>query len=216
MPPTQSAARALAVTASPTDTISDTDRTPALMPSMREAIGRFGDFRPAIGIAGMAIVGSGVVIAIGGAVWAVLIDVPYPIAIMAGYCTLAGALCLAMALRIASIRERPAAPALKQPATNYAAWRLVNKFSVSDAARLWCDLEPGSNVTQEAIAWARVLFDAISRNELPMIEKTGVKKEAIDIERANPTWHTEVSREALTAWAASHGFNPRFLSASAR
>jgi hypothetical protein len=43
------------------------------------------------------LVATGVASAIGGAVWAMLIGVPLPIAIMAGYCTLVGAVYLAIA-----------------------------------------------------------------------------------------------------------------------
>lgn len=175
--------------------------------------------RAPIGMAALATAGTGMAVALGGTVWAVQLDVSYPIAIMVGYCTLAATLCATVALRPTpavaptTVVSTPAAAAAVNggPTTHFEAWRLVNKFSVSDAARLWCDLEPGSNVTQETIAWARVLLDAISRGELAMTEKPGARKDAIEHERNNPTWHTEMSREALTAWAKSHGFNPRFL-----
>jgi hypothetical protein len=164
------------------------------------------------GSAGLATAGTGVAIAVGGTIWAVLVNVPAPIAIMAGYCTLVGALCATVMLRMKSAPTPSEAPVVSSgPTTHFAAWRLVNKFSVSDASRLWCDLEPGSTVTQETIAWARVLLDAISRGELAMVEKPGARREAIEHERNNPTWHTEMTREALTAWAKSHGFDPRFL-----
>jgi hypothetical protein len=40
---------------------------------------------------------TGIGIAVGGAIWAVVKGVPAPIAIMAGYCTVAGGVVLAMA-----------------------------------------------------------------------------------------------------------------------
>lgn len=190
-----------------------------LVPAAAPVTGEIMAARAPIGMAALATAGTGVVVALGGAVWAVQADVAYPIAIMAGYCTLAATLCATVALRQTPEQQPAAAPVVspaepavsRGPTTHFEAWRLVNKFSVSDAARLWCDLEPGSNVTQETIAWARVLLDAISRGELPMVEKPGARKEAIEHERNNPTWHTEMTREALTTWAKSHDFNPRFL-----
>ena len=46
-----------------------------------------------------------------------------------------------------------------------------------------------------------------------MVEKPGTRKELIDRERNNPSWHTEVTKDALRSWAVSHGSNPRFLNA---
>lgn len=203
----------------PESSIAATDlvETPALTPVALDATpapaGKIAAWRAQVGNAGLAAAGTGVVIAVGGGIWAALVNVPAPIAIMAGYCTLAGALCATVALRRPPAAPAPAdAPAVSNgPTTHFEAWRLVNKFSVSDASRLWCDLEPGSSVTQETIAWARVMLDAISRGELPMVERIGARKEAIEHERNNPSWHTEMTREALTAWAKSHDFNPRFL-----
>ncbi|MBI1201816.1 MAG: hypothetical protein GC182_04810 [Rhodopseudomonas sp.] len=216
MSSTPSAALELATAASlpEAEPVQSTELVTAAAPVTGEIMAA----RAPIGMAALATAGTGVVVALGGAVWAVQADVAYPIAIMAGYCTLAATLCATVALRqtpeqpVTASVVLPTEPTVTRgPTTHFEAWRLVNKFSVSDAARLWCDLEPGSNVTQETIAWARVLLDAISRGELPMVEKPGARKEAIEQERNNPTWHTEMTREALTAWAKSHDFNPRFL-----
>lgn len=190
-------------------------QTTELVPAPATVSGEIMAARAPIGMAALATAGTGIIVALGGAAWAVQVDVSYPVAIMAGYCTLAATLCATVALRTPPapttvVSSTPAAVS-RRPTTHFEAWRLVKKFSVSDAARLWCDLEPGSNVTQETIAWARVLIDAISRGELAMIEKPGARKEAIEHERNNPTWHTEMSRESLAAWAKSHDFDPRFL-----
>jgi hypothetical protein len=188
--------------------------TPARVPAIANPSSTNSIFtsRLQLGSAALAAVGSGAAVAVGGTIWAMLANVPAPIAIMAGYCTLAAALCAAAVLRMTPApTPSTAAVVASRPITHFAAWRLVKKFSVSDASRLWCDLEPGSSVTQETIAWARVMLDAISRGELAMIERPGARKDAIEHERNNPSWHTEMTREALTTWAKSHGFDPRFL-----
>jgi len=130
---------------------------------------------------------------------------------MAGYCTLAGGVCLAAALVFLMTPDRTPAPTVVKTTPNYTAWTLMKTFSVSNASRLWCDIEPGSALTQDSIAWAKVLLGAISRSELPMVEKAGAPKEAIERERNSPNWHTEVTKDALQSWAKAHGFNPRFL-----
>ena len=135
----------------------------------------------------------------------------YPIAIMAGYCTIAVSACPLAALWIVKALGQSATPNVVTSSPNYAAWKLVKKFSVSDASRLWCDIEPGAAATHESSAWARALLDAISRGELPMIESAGVRREVAERERNNPNWHTEVTQDALRSWAKSHGYNPRFL-----
>lgn len=202
-------ADAVAVSATP-ETAKTTAKTTASATLFKDAL-----LRAKASPAGpwvLVAVTAGAIIGIGGAGWAVLIDVPFPLAIMAGYCTLAVSVCLAAALVLLAAPDATPAPvAEKKNTPNYAAWKLVQTFSVSNASRLWCDIEPGSALTQDSIAWAKVLLGAISRGELPMVEKAGVSKDVIERERANPNWHTEVAKDALHAWAKTHGFNPRFL-----
>jgi hypothetical protein len=178
---------------------------------IRDALDGTRRIRSTIGMVGLAVIVTGIALSVGGTIWAVQLGVPYPIVIMAGYCTLVGSACLATALLIFMPFSQRATPIDVRPSSNFAAWKLVRRFSVSDASRLWCDIEPGSPLTQDSSAWARALLDAISRGELPMIEKAGATREAIDHERNNPNWHTEVTQDALRSWARSHGHNPRFL-----
>jgi hypothetical protein len=137
--------------------------------------------------------------------------VPYPLAVMVGYCTAAGGACLGVTL-INMRRRAPTAKALptgtsREP--NYAAWRLVSKFRISDASRLWCDIEPGSPASQESIAWGTAMLDAVKRGELAATARAGTSH--ANQEQRNPGWSTEIGREALTAWAQAHGHSPRFL-----
>lgn len=185
-------------------------RQPQVRPSVaRDALNRART--STAGTFALAAVATGTVLSVGGAIWAVQTGVPYPIAIMAGFCTLAGGVCLAAALVFLMTPDQTPAPIVVNATPNYTAWKLMKTFSVSNASRLWCDIEPGSALTQDSIAWAKVLLGAISRGELPMAEKAGAPKEAIERERNSPNWHTEVARDALQSWAKTHGFNPRFL-----
>src|SRR4051794_37213528 len=144
-----------------------------------------------IGPFGISILLSGICVAVGGTLWAVELDVPYPLAIMAGYCTfiVSASLCaVLMLLRktpakvdqpVSSATANPtnaATPAAVRGKPNYAAWKLVSKFSVSDASRLWCDIEPGCPATQESIAWAHAILDAIKRGELTIIPRSGLSE----------------------------------------
>jgi len=167
--------------------------------------------RARIGIFGLAAFLAGIGLSFGGTIWAVQVGVSYPIAVMAGYCTLVGSICLLAALSSIFAPSQEATMAPVKPSATSAAWKFVNTFSVTDASRLWCNIEPGSLVTQESIAWARAILDAISRGELPIVEKAGRNQETLNRERNDPNWHTEIARGALKSWASSHGYIPNFL-----
>lgn len=174
--------------------------------AIREAFQRVGPL-------GAAVIGIGSAISVGGTIWAIALDVPPPIAIMVGYCALAGTACVAVAPLV--FRTLTSAPSTEtvvaKTGPNYPAWKLVKTFSVSDASRLWCGIEPGCPLTQESTAWARALLDAISRGELAVAEKRGPKSPFAERDRGSDGWHTEVTRDALKAWAQLHGHNPTFL-----
>jgi hypothetical protein len=161
-----------------------------------------------IGLSGVAALSTGAILALGCTMWAIQEGVPQPLAIMVGYCALVGSACLCTALLVIQNLAAKVNPigAKRQP--NYAAWKLVSKLSVSDASRLWCDIEPGCPASQESIAWALAMLDAIKRGELPVSARTGAGQAAGN---SNPTWHTEIARDALKSWAQAHGHSPRFL-----
>jgi hypothetical protein len=170
----------------------------------------FARVESAIGLSGLAAVSSGVALAICCTALAIHQGVPYPLAVMVGYCTVVGSACLGAALF--NVRTRAPAKAIpigtnRDP--NYAAWKLVSKFRISDASRLWCDIEPGCPASQESIAWGTAMLDAVKRGELPAIARAGTTVNAQ--EQRNPGWSTEIGREALTSWAQAHGQSPRFL-----
>jgi hypothetical protein len=150
--------------------------------------------------------------AVGCTLWAIQEGVSVPLALMGGYCTIVAGIILCVA-QLSLTGLNAAAPVAAQPQgrPNYAAWKLVNKLNVSNASRLWCDIEPGHPYTQESVAWSAAMFDAIKSGVLPIVAKAHATADMIARERANPGWNTEVTRQALKAWAKAHGHRPAFL-----
>jgi hypothetical protein len=82
---------------------------------------------------------TGIGVAVGGAIWAIIIGVPEPIAIMAGYCTLAGGVVLSLSpLAYRAFSRMAAAPIPQASAVpqkpNAAVWQHVPKFTLYQAA----------------------------------------------------------------------------------
>jgi hypothetical protein len=171
-----------------------------------------GKIHSTIGLSGIAILSIGSVVALSCTIWAIEVGIPRPLAIMVGYCTFVSSACLSAALLVVQNRpdHKKITSATREP--TYSAWSLVATLRVSDASRLWCGIEPGCPASQESIAWAQAILDAIKRGELPICERAGIDRIRINQEQANPGWHTQIAREALKAWAQSHGHTPTFLS----
>lgn len=173
----------------------------------------------ALGPIAIASIVAGFALACFGAIFAVQQGVSFALALMAAYCVVTT--CIVCTVTLAMLTQRaPKAVAIRPVeaspnGANIAAWRLVSELRVSDACRLWCDIEPGSAYSQESIAWATAMLDAIKKGELPILARTGVTKDVAkeqdERERTNPSWRTRVSREALKTWALSHGYCPAFL-----
>ena len=146
-----------------------------------------------------------------GALWAIDTGVSTPLALMVGYCAATSTIALYASARAPRpVQVEQPSNALTAPGTSEA-WKLVNTLTVSDASRLWCDIEPGATATQESMAWGRALLDAIKRGELPIVVKAGTGDEAATRERESPHYMTQISRDALQAWASCHGSAPNFL-----
>jgi len=164
-----------------------------------------------IGWSGVISLCVGLLLTLGGILWALHDGVSLPLVIMAGYCMLvanAGCVAALLVFRQSGQKSVSIGGTLRP---NYAAWTLVSTFRISDASRLWCDIEPGCPSSQESIAWASAMLDAIKTGTLRISVKAGSNDEAVEREKANPTWHTMITREALKSWALSHGHCPAFL-----
>jgi hypothetical protein len=181
-------------------------------PTFSQRLGAgFAGIEAAIGLPGLATVSSGVAFAIGCTAWAIHEGVPQPLAIMAGYCAVVGSVCLGAALLLVRGRDANAGSIDARREPNYAAWKLVGRLSISDASRLWCDIEPGCPASQESIAWGMAMLDAVKRGDLSAMGKDGAGAAASVQEQKNPNWNTEIGREGLISWARAHGHLPRFL-----
>jgi len=166
-----------------------------------------------IGWLGLTSLLSGLAVAVGGAIWAVIIGVPKPIAIMAGFCTLAATICLTLvpsAYRV--LAKAPAAIAeSKPPEPNYNAVRLRDEFSIEEASCLWCDLDPNTGAsTLDTAEWRKVLLEAVKKGKLELIPES-FGRGAIEMERRQANRYTRVSRAELKKFAASIKEDPKFL-----
>jgi hypothetical protein len=152
-----------------------------------------------------------ILFAIGCTLWAIHEGVSLPLALMGGYCTIIAGIALFVAQLVLTHLTARDVPAQASRKPNYAAWKLVSTLNVSNASRLWCDIEPGHPYSQESMAWAAAMLDAIKSGALPISPKPHATKEMIAREQANPGWNTEVTRDALRSWALQHGHCPTFL-----
>jgi len=184
------------------------DASPAIL---RKTLADAKDAIDRLGRLSLAIVVAGLTFAAADTLWAIQFGVSAPIAMAAAYCTVVASVCLAAAIVL--LQKKPEAPreqpVVQKPAIS-GAWKLTQTFSVSDACRLMCDIEPGSMVTQDCIAWAKALLEAIERRELPVVETAKASGLLAD-RKAKPNWHSEITREALKSWTQLRGISPQFL-----
>jgi hypothetical protein len=158
---------------------------------------------------------TGLVSSVGGAVWAVILGVPTPIALMVGYCTLVGAVYLAMApLAYRALALSPSNQTASQSKTppDYKAWSLIKVLSLGDAAYLWCDRDPHVDSSAPEIeTWLNVFKDAVRSKELRVT--LGDWADAGNVRQAAmfPDGGTTVKRSDFSAYAKSKGYDPRFL-----
>jgi len=193
-----------AVQPKPADSISSVADYEALRAALINLRGRVGTLQ-------IASLGVTIVFAIGCTLWAIYEGVSLPLALMGAYCTIVAGIAFCVAQLVVTRIAATDAPASAQRKPNYAAWKLVGTLNVSNASRLWCDIEPGHPYSQESAAWAAAMMDAIKSGVLPISPKPHATKEMIAREQANPAWNTEVTRDALRSWALAHGHCPTFL-----
>jgi hypothetical protein len=156
---------------------------------------------------------TGTVTSVGGSTWAVISGVPIPIALMVGFCTLVGAVYLAMAplAYSALTKENKTVSSVKQnkpEPPNYDAARLLHNYRLGSASRLWCDIDPNEKPTYNSEAWFEVFRSAIQHGKLQFIPRYTAQSYK---EKQDPAYDTLVSRDELKRFAASVTQDPRFL-----
>jgi hypothetical protein len=176
-----------------------------------------------IGWLGWTAVISGLLTTAVGVIWAIIIGVPKPIVIMAGYCTIAGTVVLAMAPLAFQAFSRMAAANVSQDATaprkpNAAVWHHLPKFTLYQAACLLADITPASELNfytleGDALAWQDALSAEMQSGQISYIAtRSDVKMfEVGQGDFWRPGQDTEIDREELKRFAERHGIRPRFL-----
>jgi hypothetical protein len=149
-------ARAAVVVAHPAD--ADFDSFGALLQSLRSRIAP----------SQIVPLGAALLFAVGCTLWAIQEGVSVPLALMGGYCTIVAGVLLCVAQFALTNLDASATSVQAPRKPNYAAWKLVTKLNVSNASRLWCEIEPGHRYTQESAAWAAAIMDAIKSGALPI------------------------------------------------
>ena len=206
MPPNQPSVSVAISRSASSETQTTSPRGFADLENTRRLRVGFANIRSTIGLSVLVAAACGVALAVGCTLWAIQEGVPHPLAIMLGYCTVASSACVGMALLAVQSAAAKKSSIGPKRGPNYAAWRVVSSLSVSDASRLWCDIEPGCPASQESIAWGIAMLDAIKRGELPASATDGAIQAP-----SNPNWHTKIARDALKVWAKALGHSPRFL-----
>lgn len=160
---------------------------------------------------------SGLLASVVGSIWAVILGVPLPIALMVGYCTLVGAVYLAMApLAYRALAQSPAntrsvkSPKRPEP-PNYPAVRLMHQYSLQAAGKLWADVDQNAQSTYDSESWFQVLKGAIQRGELLFESAAPRNRDVVVREQANPGYSTIVTRKNLQKFAVSINQDPTFL-----
>jgi hypothetical protein len=189
------------------------------------------------GLTGLSLIVSPVVALVVGVVGATIKGVPWPITVMAGFCTLVAVLYLiALPIFIKSamqatqtIQAIRAQQLVSEPnktpepiKPNYDAWKLVDKFTVRKAACLLENLEPTTNLHDPKIEpWIAALCAEIRKEDLKFILNTeGIDPYTLQDDweywetkqqKENPTSSTEISRAALIDFAKRHNIDLKYL-----
>jgi hypothetical protein len=188
--------------------------------AVKKAKDLYGRYRFIVGI-GLLLV-SGVGFAIGGTVWLISAGVPLPLALMAGYCTLVGAIYLTMApfvYRVISIASSAPASAIEMPASateiktddqtpNLEAVRLQHQYTLGSASKLWVNLDASANPTYDSKSWLETFMSAIQQKKLRFLPRNAATAQH---EQQTPDSGTIVTRQELQRYAKIIGQDPPFL-----
>jgi hypothetical protein len=183
-----------------------------------------------LGYFGLAAFVIGAATAIGGGVWSVMIGIPLPIAIMVGFCVLVMGVYLSLAPLVYRALARTVAISKQEGGVDasvlltgqveaekkrttpvYAAWRHREVFDISEAAKLWCDVDPHVSGNKDTQAWIEAFKAAAEREELDIVTSYPEDRQMRAYERKHPDATTKITKRSLREFAKAHGHDPEFL-----
>lgn len=172
----------------------------------------------AVGVSALFLSGAG--LAVGGAVWLIKNGIPGPLALMAGYCTLVGAVYLAIApvvyrtLKQGTLRTNQAVETESPP--NYQIWRNRTHISLGDAACLFAELVPtiANRMRPDVREYLSALIDAARNGQLKFVFRNSESERSYlqaDYERSIVDDSTRTTRHELKKFAEKRNHVPKFL-----
>lgn len=162
---------------------------------------------------------AGLIVSIGGTVWATIIGLPPPFILMAGFCTLVATVWIGLAPIAYESFTKPAIGPAEKAATqkpNYSAWRNRQTVRICEAACLFADLVPSSKNEGRAdvLEYLGALIDAATSRDMEFVFRYPEAARSYskhDLELQYVDMNTRVTLDALRKFAQKRGYNPPFL-----
>jgi hypothetical protein len=161
---------------------------------------------------------TGIVVAVASTAWAMVRGLPGPFILMGAFCTFVAALWLALApLALRAFARASVSPVAKDSLRpNYAAWRNRAYIHLGDAACLFADQTPTAHIRSDPKVreYLGSLIDAARNGEMafPFRSAEEVRTTAaLQVERSYVDANTQVTLDALKAFARKRLYSPPFL-----
>jgi len=155
----------------------------------------------------------GFALAVAGGVWLVSHGIPWPLAAMAGYCTVSAAFVVALIPSLLRRTNDSADIQISKP--NYSIWRHRREYHLYEAAYLLADSEPNRRpelMSGDAAAWFNLLSEAIKEDELKRIQITqDDNANTFPGSGYKPHFDTRVDAAELRRFCEQRGITARFL-----
>jgi len=156
---------------------------------------------------------AGAAAAIGGAAWAMIIGLAAPLVIMAAFCTLTGAVYLALApMAYRTLQMVQKSPARTRPDPEI--WRHLPNLQLFEAACLLADIEPDfltADNPGDANGWFRALCEAINAKEILWVKSAEDNRHTFP-DGYHPHRETIITRNDLQKFAEKRQIRRAFLS----
>ena len=172
------------------------------------------------GLTGLSLIISPVVALVVGVIGSAIKGVPWPITVMAGFCTLvAGAYLIALPIFIKSAMQAASPNIADEPIKpHWDAWKHVEKFTVHQAACLLMNLDPSTHPKDPKItAWMDGLCAAIRTKQLDFIPRITTLQHASaaeiskSLQRQEASSTTEIPKESLMDFAKRNNIDLKYL-----